>query len=253
MAAMRVGAVRDELGDHRIVEHRDLAALVDAGVVAHGDAVGGALGRRAVLHQTADGRQEVAERVLGIDAALDRPAVDLHVRLLEGQLLAGRRADHQLDEVDAGDQLGDRMLDLQARIHLQEEEAAVLAGDELDRAGAVVADGLGEGDGLLAHGPARLLVEQRRGRLLDDLLVAALDRALALVEVDDVAVLVADAAGSRCGAGSTMNFSMNMRSSPNEALASDRASGKPSSTSLRLKAMRMPLPPPPAEAFIITG
>ncbi len=151
-----------------------------------------ALGRRAVLHQAADGRQEVAERILGIDAAFDGPAVDLHVRLLERQLLAGRGADHQLDEIDAGDQLGDRMLDLQAGVHLQEEEAAVLAGDELDGAGAVVADGLGEGDRLLAHGPARLLIEQRRGRLLDDLLVAALDRALALVEVDDVAVLVAD-------------------------------------------------------------
>ena len=31
--------VGDELGDHRIVIDRDLAALVDAGVVAHGDAV----------------------------------------------------------------------------------------------------------------------------------------------------------------------------------------------------------------------
>ena len=31
------------------------------------------------------------------------------------------------------------------------------------------------------------------------------------------------------------------------------AAGKPSSTSLRFQAMRMPLPPPPADAFIITG
>ena len=31
-----------ELGDHRIVVERNLAALVDAGVVAHGDAVGAA-------------------------------------------------------------------------------------------------------------------------------------------------------------------------------------------------------------------
>ena len=146
---------------------------------------------RAVAHEPADGGQEVAEGVLGVDAALDRPAVELHVRLLDRELLAGGDADHLLDEIDAGDQLGDGMLDLQARVHLQEVERAVLAGDELHRAGAVVADGLGQRDRLLAHGLARLGVEQRRGRLLDHLLVAALDRAFALAEVDDVAVLVA--------------------------------------------------------------
>ena len=58
-------------------------------------------------------------------------------------------------------ELGHRMLDLQAGVHLEEEEAAVLARDELDRAGRVVPDRLGERDRLLAHGAARLLVEQR--------------------------------------------------------------------------------------------
>ena len=42
-----------------------------------------------------------------------------------------------------------------------------------------------------AHPPAQLLGQRRRGRLLDQLLVAALDRALALAEVDDVALAVA--------------------------------------------------------------
>src|SRR5665648_465954 len=87
--------------------------------------------KRQVFHQAADGRQEVAERVLGIDAAFHRPAVDLHVRLLERQLLAGRRTDHQFNEGDAGNELCDRMLDLQSGVHLQEEEAAVLAGEKL--------------------------------------------------------------------------------------------------------------------------
>ena len=50
-----------------------------------------------------------------------------------------------------------------------------------------------------------------------------------------------------------MNFSTKTRSSPNEAFASARASLKPSATSAALWAMRMPLPPPPAEALIITG
>ncbi len=53
--------------------------------------------------------------------------------------------------------------------------------------------------------------------------------------------------------GLVMNFSMKIRSSPKLDLASERTAGKPSSTSWRLWATRMPLPPPPAEALIITG
>ena len=64
-------------------------------------------------------------------------------------------------------ELGHRMLDLQPRVHFEEVEALVLAGDELDGAGAVVADRLGQRDRLLAHLLARRLVEQRRRRLLD--------------------------------------------------------------------------------------
>ena len=106
--------------------------------------------------------------------------------------LAGGDADHLLDEIDAGDHLGDGMLDLQPGVHLEEVEALVLRDHELDRAGGIVVDRSRQGDGLLAHAAARLGVEQRRGRLLDDLLVAPLDRAFALGEVDAGAVLVAE-------------------------------------------------------------
>jgi hypothetical protein len=53
--------------------------------------------------------------------------------------------------------------------------------------------------------------------------------------------------------GSVMNFSTNTRSSPKEDPASDLARAKPSATSSADQAMRMPLPPPPADALIITG
>ena len=55
------------------------------------------------------------------------------------ELLAGGDADLLLHDVDAGDRLGDRMLDLHARVHLDEEELVVLV-QELERAGAAVAD-----------------------------------------------------------------------------------------------------------------
>ena len=67
-----------------------------------------------------------------------------------------------------------------------------MPGDEFDRAGAVVADRFGERDRLLAHLRPRRRVEQRARRFLDDFLIAPLDRAFALAEIDDVAVLVAE-------------------------------------------------------------
>ena len=135
--------------------------------------------------------QEIAERILGVDAQFHRPAGQRDVLLRDRELLAGGDADHLLDEIDAGDEFGDGMFDLQARVHLQEVEALVLAGDEFDRAGGIVVHGFRQRDRLLAHLAAGGLVEQRRRRFLDDLLVAALDRTFALAEIDHVAMLVA--------------------------------------------------------------
>ena len=122
----------------------------------------------------------------------DRPAFQLDAILRQIERLASGGKDHRLDEVDAGDQLGHRMLDLKTGVHLQEVEALVLPGDELDGASGIVTNGPGQGDGLLAHRLAGRFVEQWRWRLFHDLLVAALDRAFPLAEVEDGAVLVAE-------------------------------------------------------------
>src|SRR5206468_3268009 len=62
---------------------------------------------------------------------------------------------------------------------------------ELDRARARVADGARRGEGGGRHLGTETRGEHRARRLLDDLLVAALDRALALAEMDERAVAVA--------------------------------------------------------------
>lgn len=83
------------------------------------------------------------------------------------------------------------MLDLQAGVHLDEEELAVFP-EEFDGADAEVADG---GDGLvdgLADGDSFGGRQGGRGGLLEDLLVTALQRAVALAEVDHIAVAVGD-------------------------------------------------------------
>ena len=118
-----IARMRHELRDHRIVVDRDLAAFEDAGVVAHGDAVGMAFRRRTISGETPGRRQEAAHRIFGIDAALDRPALQLHVRLRQRELFAGGDADHLLDEIDARDQFRHRMLDLQARVHFEEDRS----------------------------------------------------------------------------------------------------------------------------------
>ncbi len=109
-----------------------------------------------------------------------------------GSGCAGGDAQLPFDEVLAGDHLGDRVLDLQAGVHLHEVERAVLVGDEFDGAGADVADGLGGGDGGLAHLAAALGRHAGGGRFLQHLLVAALHRAVALEQVDAVAVRVGE-------------------------------------------------------------
>ena len=55
-----------------------------------------------------------------------------------GKRLARRNAQLQLDQIETEDRLGDRMLDLQARVHLEEIEISSSSDHELDRAGVVV-------------------------------------------------------------------------------------------------------------------
>ena len=72
------------------------------------------------------GRGQEGLRVLGIDAALDRVAAQADVRLAIAERRAGGDAQLLADDVDAADHLADRVLDLQAGVHLDKKELAVL-------------------------------------------------------------------------------------------------------------------------------
>ena len=115
-------------------------------------------------------------------------SVKPHVVLPDAQRDVGRDVELFRDEVEAGHELGDGMLHLQPRVHLHEPELAVAVQQELHRSRVAVArprNGLGD---LSAKGIARRRVDRRRRRFLDELLVFALDRALALAEVHGFAV-----------------------------------------------------------------
>ena len=75
-ACSRVCAVRDQLGDHRIVERRDLVAGLDAGVDAQALAL-----RKFQRNQLAGRRQKAALGILGVKPRLDGVTVERHLDL----------------------------------------------------------------------------------------------------------------------------------------------------------------------------
>src|SRR5690606_32825016 len=195
----------DQLGDHGVIEDGYLAAVIDAVIDAHTVDSAAAV-CRAVIAPARNGRtiacepprrgQEAAIGIFCIHPVLDRPAVDLDIVLLHGERFARGDADHLLDEIYSGDRLGHRVFDLQAGVHLEEVEALArrvgARHDELDGACAVIADRPCERHALLAHGFAHFFGNKGRRRLFDDLLMPALDRAFALVEVKNVTVLISE-------------------------------------------------------------
>ena len=146
--------------------------------------------RLAVRRDARRRGQESARRVLGVDAALDRVPAQLDVLLRERERLAERDEHLLAHEVEPGDHLGDRVLHLDARVHLHEEVLAVLGEQTLDRSGGDVAGGARGVDADAADACAQLLVDGGRRRLFDELLMSPLDRAVAFAEMDDVAVRV---------------------------------------------------------------
>ncbi len=117
--------------------------------------------------------------ILGVDPRFDRVAIERNLVLSERQLLAERHAQLPFDEIDARDQLGHGMLDLQPRVHFNKEDVLAV-GDELDGAGT---DIVHRGSRLAGGGADRLALrgaECRRWRFLDHLLMPPLQRAFAL-------------------------------------------------------------------------
>src|SRR5262249_51546874 len=135
------------------------------------------------------GRRAEGNRVLGVDAALDGVSVELYVALFDGKRAAGGHPDLLENQIDVGDYLRPRVLDLNSRVHLGEIEFAVFV-EKLDGAAPEIAD--------LAHGfrdrfadhIARTGVECGRGAFFPDFLMATLQGAIALAQVNRLTLAV---------------------------------------------------------------
>ena len=184
---LTVDVVDDELRDERVVEVRDLVTVSNPGVHAHPDP------RRLAVGGDPPWRwKKPAADVLGVDAALDGVPPHDDVVLRERERLAGGDVDLLAHDVDARDGLRDRVLDLDACVHLEEEVLAVSCQEPLDGSRGAVRHGSCGIDGQRADARSKLGVDGRGRRLLDELLMSTLDRAVALAEMDDVAVAVGE-------------------------------------------------------------
>ena len=112
---------RHHLGDHRVVERGDLASALNSGI----DPETGKT-RKLESVQSAGNGQEVLKRVLGVDPGFDRMTDHRRAQgvLRQGLTLGDQYL--QADQVEGGDLLGHRMLDLEPGVHLEEEELFVV-------------------------------------------------------------------------------------------------------------------------------
>ncbi len=183
------------LYQQRVVRARDEGAGVGrAGIQADAEA-----GRAAIGGDAAVIGDEVVFRILGRDTALHGVAghADAGLRRHAARRGADGRAlgdpDLRLDDVDARDHLGDRVLDLDARIDLDEIDlTGVGVLQELDRARVEVVNRAADAQRQRAERLPLGVVQEHGWRALDDLLVAPLHGAVALEQVHEVAVAVAE-------------------------------------------------------------
>ena len=158
-----------------------ICGRIDANARAAGLAIGADRPRR---------RPEILRRILGVNPPFDGESIDPDIVLKETERFAGGNPNLLADQIHSRHHFGDGVLDLNARVHFKEEEARI--GDEtLDRADRIVADRLRRSHGRGAHFPAQVGGEPCRC-FLPEFLVAALERTIALSDVEYGAVLVGE-------------------------------------------------------------
>jgi hypothetical protein len=178
----------NDLAQHGIVEGRDLIACIDADVEPQ---AGSGIGPVQV-RDPADARQISMVRILGVQARLHGSAVPDDVALRLGQTRTLGYAQLPFHEVDTRNELRNGVLHLQPGVHFHEIKLLGFVHQKLHGARAYVSDCARSLDRGACHRRAHLVAQTRRRRLFDDLLMAALHRAIAVEQAHDVAMSVGE-------------------------------------------------------------
>src|SRR6185312_1700247 len=121
--------------------------------------------------------------MLRVDATLDRVSAHLDWSSNDlAQLFACSNPDLCLYKIHAGDHLGDRVLDLNARIHFDEVQAAIFVHQKFNSACIDVSDISETAFEFVADLLSQLRRDLCRWRLFNELLMSALNAAFALSE-----------------------------------------------------------------------
>ena len=239
-----------QLGDHRVVQRRRSRRPPRC---AESTRTPGP-GRLAVAHDPARRGQEAARRILGVDAALDRVAAQLDVVL--ARTTAARPAATAICSRTRSMPVTISVMVCSTwmRVFISRKKNVAAAVEQaLDGAGADVADGARGGDGHRAHARPQLGRDGGRRRLLEDLLVAALQRAVALAEVDRPCRARRPAPAPRRAAGRPGTSRRRPPRRAKYAWPSRCAASSARSASSGVATTSSPLPPPPAAALIAIG
>ena len=186
LLAVRAGD--NELSQHGVEVTADNVASHEAGIPANT----GAGGHGHLLNGAGGGHKGTA-RILTVNTELEGVTAQNRVLLLN--LLAASNAELLTNQVQTGNLLGDRMLHLQSSVHLKEGDGAVGADQELAGAGTLVASLAQNRAGRLVQALILLIAQVGGGRLLNELLVAALQGAVTGGNHHDVAVRIRQALG----------------------------------------------------------
>src|SRR5262249_22643279 len=136
------------------------------------------------------GREEVVIRIFGVDAAFDRGPAHRDIALLQTELLSIGYKQLLLHQINSRDHFSDRMLDLEPGVHFKEVKVTILVDQKFDGSRVEVICRPNNLQCCLTHALPQVWRHDRRRALFDDFLMPALDRALALAEIDGVAVSI---------------------------------------------------------------
>ena len=134
-------------------------------------------------------RRHKGARVFGVDAALNRMAFQGDVFLFDRQRRAAGNQQLLSDDIDATDHLGDRMLYLYPGVHLNKVKRVVLE-QEFEGARTPIIHVETRTHACLTDFISQCVVNAWRRRLFDDLLVSALQGAIAIAQVNGIALPV---------------------------------------------------------------